>query len=275
MAADPKIIFLDIDGTLTPPGGYEPPESALRAIRTAREQGHKVFMCTGRNYGMIEPLLGFGFDGAITSCGGYIFAGDYVLQDLPLTDDQMDRVRTLFGGGGAFLEIEAKDTSYMEAGPEVFIDDPGRNGDLRRMIKAVWVDLGPRPIDEYDGRPVYKLVFVCTDPDKLARAKAELGDELEFVVHDFSEEDCIFGEAVSRKFNKGSAVRHVTEALGYDIADTIGFGDSMLDMEMIEAVGTSVCMGNGSQRLQELSDIVCPAVEEDGIAWAFQKLGLV
>ena len=48
----------------------------------------------------------------------------------------------------------------------------------------------------------------------------------------------------------------------------------MNDLEMIETVGTSVCMANGSQKLMEMSDIVCPAVTEDGLAKAFKDLGL-
>ena len=35
-------IFLDIDGTLTVPGSNTPPESALKAIRQARQAGHTV-----------------------------------------------------------------------------------------------------------------------------------------------------------------------------------------------------------------------------------------
>lgn len=34
-----KIIFLDVDGTLTVAGSNAPPESALRAVRAAQDQG--------------------------------------------------------------------------------------------------------------------------------------------------------------------------------------------------------------------------------------------
>ena len=54
-----KLIFLDIDGTLTPAGTNTPPESALRAIRAAQKNGHRVFLCTGRNLAMLSPLLRF------------------------------------------------------------------------------------------------------------------------------------------------------------------------------------------------------------------------
>ena len=76
-----KLIFLDIDGTLTAPGSNVPPQSALDAIRAAQAQGHKVFLCTGRNYDMLRPLLAYGFDGAVASGGGYVFMGDQVLFD--------------------------------------------------------------------------------------------------------------------------------------------------------------------------------------------------
>ena len=51
-----KLIFLDIDGTLTPAGSNVPPASALEAIRKARENGHLIFLCTGRNPGMMAPI---------------------------------------------------------------------------------------------------------------------------------------------------------------------------------------------------------------------------
>ena len=67
-----KLIFLDIDGTLTEPGKNVPPASAVEAVRRARERGHRVLLCSGRNYGMLYPVLQFGFDGLAASAGGYI-----------------------------------------------------------------------------------------------------------------------------------------------------------------------------------------------------------
>lgn len=66
-----KLIFLDIDGTLLPPGEMTVPASAVEAIRQARANGHKVFLCTGRNLRMTKPLLAYGFDGFVCSAGGY------------------------------------------------------------------------------------------------------------------------------------------------------------------------------------------------------------
>ena len=273
---DRKLVFLDVDGTLTPPGGYEPPESALRAIRKARENGHKVFLCSGRNYCMLEPLFRFGFDGCIASCGGQVYADGKVLYDCPMTEEQKNRVMTLFRENGVYVTIESSDASFYEEEPlRILEKNRGRKSHVLDMIKAVWIDLGATPMSEYDGRPVYKMVFVCRDDEQIRSAEEELGDGLMFIIHDFSEEDLKFGEVLNRKSGKGDGVRLIAEHLGVSMENTIGFGDSMLDTEMIEAVGTSVCMDNGSPRLKEMSDMVCPSVYDDGIEWAFRELGLI
>lgn len=271
-----KLVFLDVDGTLAPPGSYDAPASAIRAVKRAQENGHKVFLCSGRNYCKVEPLLRHGFDGGITSCGGYIVAGDKVIYDCPLTEEQKNTAMDLFTEEGVFMNIEAKDDSYCDEGPKQLRGiDTDKNSLLLSWVKAVWVDLGGKPLEEYDGRPLYKIVFICYDEHQLDSARNALGDELFFLIHDFSEKDLLFGEIVNRKFDKGTAVRRVAEELGFDIEDTIGFGDSMNDVELIETVGTSVCMGNGSPQLKEMSDMVCPAFDEDGIEWGFRELGLI
>ena len=86
-----KMIFLDIDGTLTEPGKNAPPASAQEAVQRARARGHKVLLCSGRNRGMLSPLLQYGFDGFAGSAGGYIEYRGQVVYDCPMTAEQQDR----------------------------------------------------------------------------------------------------------------------------------------------------------------------------------------
>ena len=270
-----KLIFLDIDGTLTTPGSNIPPASALEAIRLAQAAGHRVFLCTGRNLDMLKPLLAYCFDGAVASGGGYVFAGDQVLYDCPMTAGQKDKALRLFAEGGVLRTIEAKDASYCDEGMGEFLQQSsGGNSELLRWREALEKDLGIRPMKEYDGRPIYKVVFMCAKAEQLAPAIRELENEFYFLVQDLAGANCLNGELINRRFDKGTGIRRVCEALGYAIEDTIGFGDSMNDLEMIQTVDISVCMANGSPTLKKQSDLVCPAVEDDGLAWAFAQLGL-
>ncbi len=272
-----KLLFLDIDGTLTSPGSNVPPDSALQAIRLAREAGHKVFLCSGRNYDMLSPLLKSYdcFDGAVASSGGYVFYGDKVIYDCPMTAEQTETALRLFKEAGVLRTVEAKDGSYCDEGMGAFLQEcSGGNSELLRWREALEKDLGIRPMSEYDGRPIYKVVFMCKEASQLAPAIEALEKDFYFLVQDMMGANCLNGELVNRKFDKGLGIRRVCEALGYSLEDTVGFGDSMNDLEMIETVGMSVCMANGSPQLQKKSKMVCPAVEEDGLAKAFHDLGL-
>lgn len=271
-----KLVFLDIDGTLTTPGSNVPPQSALDAIRLAQAAGHRVFLCTGRNYDMLRPLLAYGFDGAVASGGGYVFLGDQVLYDCPMSEEQKEKALRLFAEGGVLRTIEAKDGSFCDAGMGEFLQQcSGGNSELLRWREALEKDLGIRPMAEYDGRPIYKVVFMCRTAEQLAPAIRELEGEFYFLIQDLAGANCLNGELVNRRFDKGSGIRRMCEALHAELSDTIGVGDSMNDLEMIETVGTGVCMDNGSPNLKKRSDLICPAVEDDGLAWAFQRLGLV
>lgn len=58
-----KVIFVDVDGTLVDYNN-DLPESAVKAIRAARANGHRVYMCTGRSKAEVYPeLWEIGLDG--------------------------------------------------------------------------------------------------------------------------------------------------------------------------------------------------------------------
>ena len=270
-----KLIFLDVDGTLTEPGENTPPQSALEAIRRARAAGNRVFLCSGRSYAMLRPVLDYGFDGYIASAGGYVVCGDRLLYDCPMTEEQSRRVLSLLKENGIYRTIEAKDASYCDEGTAEFMSRvSGGNSELMRWRKALERKLNILPMHEYDGRPLYKATFVCEREEQLRPVHEALDAEFNIVVQDALSRGCVNGELINRQYDKGRGVLRVAEELKVPVADTVGFGDSMNDLEMIETVGTSVCMANGSAALKERSRLVCPAVTEDGLAKAFAQLGL-
>ena len=273
-----KLIFLDIDGTLTEPGSNRPPESALEAVKRAREKGHKVFLCSGRNYGMLSPVLAFGFDGAVASSGGHIRCGGQVIYDCPMTERQRRQALDLLKENGIFRTVEWLDCSYTDEGFKEFLRQnagQGGNSELLRWREQIESSLGIRPMREYQGQPVYKIVMMGRDLGQFAEPKRVLGEEFAFCIQEADSFGIINGELVNRQFDKGKGVEAVCRHLGVSVKDTIAFGDSMNDLEMLEAAAFGVCMENGSQALKETADWVCPGVSEDGLYLGFQKLGVL
>ena len=279
-----KLIFLDIDGTLLPPGDMLVPESTLQSLYRAKANGHKLFLCTGRNYRMTEPLLRHDcFAGAVCSAGGYVLCDGKVLVDIPMEPQQAAGVRAALERHGVECTLEARDDTYggikmIERFAHLFPRKPGQlNSEAERWRKTMEYGMTIRPIEEYHGEPVYKVVFIAPNEACLAEAKQLYEDQFIFCESRLGDTPSaiVNGELINRKFNKGTGIKAICDELGCSLADTIGFGDSDNDLQMTDVVGISVCMANGSDNLKKLCDRICPAVTEDGVARELKTLGLI
>lgn len=273
-----KIVFLDIDGTLTEPGSNEPPESAIEAIFQARKEGNYVFLCTGRNYDMLRPLLRYDFDGVIASSGGYIEYQKEVIYDCPMTENQQRLAMEVLEKNGVFRTVECRDGSYTDEGFKEFLRRHAKeagNSELLRWREQIEKSLNIRPMKEYKGQPVYKIVIMSPSWEQISESEKMLKSDFFFCIQDENEGGFINGEVVNRAFDKGKGVRKVCEYLHVALEDSIAIGDSMNDREMMEAAGLGICMENGSTELKKMADDICPSVLEDGIRCAFLKHDLI
>ena len=82
-------------------------------------------------------------------------------------------------------------------------------------------------------------------------------------------------ESVPLGFSKGSGIRKVCELFGIPISDTIAFGDSVNDLDMLETAGIGVAMGNGTDAAKQAADYVTTDMFDDGIWNACEALGLI
>lgn len=273
-----KIIFLDIDGTLTTAGSNVPPESALQAIWAAQDKGHLVFLCTGRSYAMLRPLLSYGFDGVVASAGGYIYCDNRVIYDCPMTKEQQQIVLRTLEQNGIFRTIECLDGAYTDDGFKEFLEEyagNGSNSELLRWRKQIEEDLHIGSMKEYAGQPVYKVIAMSPDSNRMEQAGKALEKDFSVCIQDVDQYGIVNGEVMSGQFDKGRALVRVCEYLHIPVENSIAFGDSMNDKEMMETAGYSICMENGSDTLKALADEICPRVEQDGLYQGFLKLGLL
>lgn len=177
-----------------------------------------------------------------------------------------------------FCTIECKDGSYTDERLKDFLrnnQDKSENSELLRWREQIEQSLGIRPMSEYKGQPLYKIVMMALSRESLENAKEILGKDFAFCIQETKGHTIHNGELICTDYDKGQAVERVCSYLGYTVKDTIGFGDSMNDLEMMEMVGISVCMQNGSNALKDIADYVCPPYYENGIYEAFQRYQLL
>lgn len=276
-----RIVFLDVDGTILEHGSHVAPSTGA-AIRAARTAGHLVYLSTGRSASDIHPQVAdIGFDGAITNSGALVTSGDAVVVDRPLSPAQTDRMLTVLRGRGIRYFLQTHDGVYasddmaelMASHAQTLRDRAGGVKPEDSIAGLAGRDF-PRT-DEADLTRIAKAVFVSDRPDGLEVLRSDLGDEFLVVPGSIPLPGGSNGEISERDTTKGSAIELLLAHLGLDAADAVAVGDSWNDVEMFQVCGVSVAMGNAHDELKELADFVTTNVLDDGVANAFQRLGLI
>ena len=73
-------------------------------------------------------------------------------------------------------------------------------------------------------------------------------------------------EALPANASKGKAVAALMREMGIAPEESMAFGDGENDIEMLEAAGIGVAMGNAAESLKRVADVVAPSNDEDGVA---------
>lgn len=276
---DRKLIFLDIDGTLIL-GLTAPSARTVEAVRGARANGHRVFLCTGRNMPIIgEDILEVGFDGIIASAGSHVEAEGRVLFDSIQPEETIQECLAVFHAQGMYCRIETCEGIYTDPEMEALLraakPDQG-NSELIRMQKEIEAGIPIRPYGEYPHNGAYKICFTSRDLASIERTKAVLEDRFVYAVHAYGDSTaCFNGEIIPRGIDKGKGMEIICRYYSADLRNTVAFGDSMNDLEMMRTAGVSVAMGNACETLKEMADSVCESVGEDGIYHEFRRRGLM
>lgn len=81
-------------------------------------------------------------------------------------------------------------------------------------------------------------------------------------------------ECVMSGINKGTGLKCVADGYGIPMSQVVAFGDSYNDMDMIEAAGLGIAMGNAKQSVKDVADYVTDTNNADGVAKAIYKFCL-
>ena len=184
---------------------------------------------------MLSPLLKYGFDGVVASSGGYVACRDEVIYDSPMTDEERDRMSRLLKENGIFRTIECVEGAFTDDDFKNFLREhanEGENSEMLRWQEQIEKDLNILPMEAYKGQAVYKMVVMSPSMESLEICREELKDDFSFCIQE-PRGGFVNGEIISRRFDKGTGVLKVCEHLGIPLEDSVGFGDSMNDKEMM------------------------------------------
>ncbi|SDA25138.1 hypothetical protein SAMN02910447_02571 [Ruminococcus sp. YE71] len=258
-----KIMFFDVDGTLIPEDGdHVVPESTFEALRLARKAGNLLFVNTGRTPVMVgEKIRSMGFDGFICGCGTYIECGGRELF--------YNRLSREFCLSVAETVRKYDGCPMYEHRGGIFSDPKTRRIE---PVCGIHDSLGINGLS--DNRTVYdddfifdKFVLSFDEKTDLEHLRPKIEEDFAWI-----ERGETFAELVPKNCSKATGIDFVRERLGLERGQCYAIGDSLNDLPMFSAVGTSISMGNG-EMLAPYADYVTDDIHADGLYKAMEHFG--
>ncbi|WP_018658734.1 Cof-type HAD-IIB family hydrolase [Allofustis seminis] len=273
---DIRLIVTDLDGTLLANDGSVPREN-VEMIEMAKASGIQVVICTGRPLRSMQYLLdALNFtdknDLVCTYNGGliqYALSGEVLHQEtLSISDaKEMENMASGLNLPLCLVDLDAiYELPYPENAPSVYQLNRRYNPQDDGGLKFRSIQLEQMPADW----AINKMV--------IARPKNELDAATPNIPKKYFEKYNIFKtqpdflEIVSKKANKGYAIKYLQEHLNLKPSQIMGIGDQENDISLIEAAGFGVAMGNAIAPAKEVAQFVTKTNEEAGFAYAVQKI---
>ena len=259
-----KALFFDVDGTLLPEGTRQIPESARNALKEARSNGHLIFINSGRTYcNLDEVKRQIEADGYLCGCGTHIIAGDQVIYRYFIPHEEGVRLKRDIVEFGLDGVLEGAESCYMRSQPSRFPEIEGLRADLREngaLSPYNW------DVDYYEYDKCYLASDCLSDCEGLFARMNRM---------DIIDRGGGFYECVPSGHSKATAIERVLEYYGLPLEAAYVFRDSSNDLAMFEYASNCVVMEKHSPELDPFATFVTRSVEEDGIAYAMEQLGIV
>lgn len=268
-----KALFFDIDGTLVNFQGHMP-DSARKALQEAQQNGHKIVLCSGRSRMQIYPfLLEMGFDGIVAATGAYAECAGRVIYRHFMSKEEVCAITALLDEAGACYSAQAGDFMITSASHRDRQIARFRTLGDSEMIDQIWSRV--RITENMNQEPGIEKFVYYESKMPVSEIRERLSEICDVTESSFESEVSDSGEITSRGINKAHGMQKYLECAGIARENTIAFGDGPNDFDMLEYAAVGVAMGNASAALKEQADMVTAGIDDDGLAVAMKKTGLI
>lgn len=265
MTHDNYLLFFDIDGTLLTEGkNRHIPQSTLDALAQAGENGHKLFINTGRTYAELSKRLRtLPVDGFVCGCGTYIILGKDTLLHETIPQTMCRQIIDDLAACGLEGLLESDTHIYYDSRPYT-----SRMDVLRQEQKKQ----NPRVIESFEDPSItFDKFCLCTTP----HSDYETFYRKYHEDFDFIDRGRCFFEVVPRRSSKATGMAFLEEYFSIPNARSMAFGDSTNDLTMLSYAGISIAMERHDQALDTVVDYVTGPVDGTGIYDAMKKYKII
>lgn len=270
---NPKLFAFDLDNTLILDSKLS--EENARALNAAADAGIELVVNTGRGltgiYDDVKSIRGIKY--AITSNGACIYnlrSGE-VIRRFTLSPGSVQKLMETGHSFNVTYEIFVEGHAYVS---QEYYDDPARFGMPPKLVGYIQNTRQAVPdLDEFikqNASKIENFAYVVKDEFVHEAVRCEALKQCDDIF--ITGSDVQWVEVMDHESGKGKGMGHLCRYLNIDIGDTVAFGDSDNDIEMLEYAGLGICMENGTQNCKAAADAICKSCVEDGVADAIYEL---
>lgn len=256
-----RLVSFDLDMTLLNHRNWEVPRTAMEAIERLRPHS-LVVVASGRNMDapysvayreLLKP------DAIIHTNGTRVVAEGRTIYEHLMDKGRLRELLAFADGNGLAVGLSDDEGDFYTAPRIVEETDRGRWGRTQRQFKDPWRLLEmPVKTLTYVGRPEGAELLEKRFPDfKFPLFAGRMGADI-----------------IEKEASKAEGLKRLCAFYGMDLSQTVAFGDSMNDIEIIQEAGIGVAMGNAVEELKAAADYVTDDIGQDGVWNACVKLGL-
>lgn len=286
MTPRPRMIAIDMDGTLVHPGGTVT-EVNRSAIQRARDAGARIVIATGRRHSYaMKTLHGTGFlphDIVLSSNGAVArtLAGSLLFrQTMPLATARWfcaaaDEFRNCL----VFTFDTVREDGTEAPGALVLEELEELHSSIEKWMTANAADIRRvRPVEDalQDGSMEPIQAMLCGNLQRMERAYTLLNvvndDGVTLTRTMYPARDLCILDVVPAGCSKGSGLQRLMEMEGFSQDDLMAIGDNWNDLAMLELARWPMLMGNAPEELRLIAEqrgwtVTCHH-HEDGVAEA-------
>lgn len=269
-----KVVFLDVDGTMINSDGIIP-ESAREAVQKAKENGHKMVVCSGRSLFQVpQKLLDLGFSGVVGAAGALVIADGKEIFHAHIDEEHRKSVTEYLEKNKFVFCFQTDDGVVIsEENREKMLDIMQEQGitqeHLEQLVGKFYIQ-----DDVWNNDREEKIIYYKA-PYPADQVHADLEPYFDAVQLSLSGADEYSGEIGINGIHKATGMEIYLKHVGVSRENCIAIGDGPNDLQMMEYAGIGVAMGNARDDVKERADMVTTDINEDGIYRAFEQLGLL
>lgn len=245
----PKIIFFDIDGTLVDMQTKQISDRTIFALKCLKENGIRLCLATGRSPMALPQWDDVGFDAYLTFNGSLCYTNQETIFSNAISHEDVQKIITNATFLGRPVALATMDTLAAN----------GFDEDLAQYYSFSHLTLVETPDFPFiSQQEIYQIMMGCREPDHPAILSGTVGVKIA----------AWWDRAIDiipASGGKGIGIQKILSHFGLCKADAMAFGDGNNDIEMLEAVGWGIAMGNASASLKAIADEICGDVKEDGV----------